>query len=138
MPRQILTIELDGLTAGDYLAYMSDPEPPAVGFGLLSMSIRAQPLADTLEVDLVWEDCVPAPRVALQAAGLPVVAEVVRIDVAEARPAPTPTPGPAPAPAAARRPSRPSRLSALTERAAARLAAQARPVAVQPLVLRWA
>ena len=135
MPRQILTIELDGLTAGDYLAHLRDPEPPALGFGLRSVAVRAEPRGDTVEATLVWDETAPAPRAAAQAAGLPLVAEVVRVEATEvhdleAKRVPTPAP-PAPAP-------KPGRLSALTERAAQRLATQGRPAPFAPPVLRWA
>ena len=43
MPRQILTLELDGLTAADYIAHVSDPEPPALGYGLRTITLRAEP-----------------------------------------------------------------------------------------------
>jgi hypothetical protein len=76
MPRQILTFELDGLTAGDYLAHVADPEPFALGNRLQSVTVRAEPLGDTVEAVLVWDGPVPAPCAAAQAAGLPWVAEV--------------------------------------------------------------
>ena len=134
MPRQILTIELAGVTAADYLAHLSEPEPPALGCGLRSITVRAEPLSPTLEAVLVWEDAVPAPRVAAQAAGLPLVAEVVRVEGAVVDELPGEKRPSAPAPA----PARQGRLSALTSRAATRLAAQARPATFQPTVLRWA
>jgi hypothetical protein len=134
MPSQTLTIQLDGLTAGDYLAHLRDPEPPALGYGLRSVAVRADLRSDTVEATLVWDDVAPAPRVAAQAAGLPLVAEVARVEATEVRaPAARREPAPAPAPA-----PKPGRLSALTERAALRLAAQARPAAFAPQVLRWA
>jgi hypothetical protein len=86
MPRQIITIELDGLTAGDYLAHVCDPEPPALGHGLTSVALRADPFGSTIEAVLTWEDCVPVPRVAAPAAGLPLVAEVVAVESAESQP----------------------------------------------------
>lgn len=137
MPRQTLTLELDGITAGDYLAHLRDPEPPALGYGLRSVSVRADPRGDTVEATLVWDDAAPAPRVAARVAGLPLAAEVVRLEATEvhelaAQPAAArPAPAPAPVP-------KPGRLAALTERAAQRLAAQARPGTYGPLVPRWA
>jgi hypothetical protein len=35
MPLQILTLKLDGITAGDYLTWCRDPDPPALGLALL-------------------------------------------------------------------------------------------------------
>ena len=32
MPLQILALKLDGITAGDYLAWCRDPDPHALGF----------------------------------------------------------------------------------------------------------
>ena len=134
MPRQILRIELDGLTAGDYLAHLRDPEPPALGFGLRSVAVRAEPRGDTVEATLVWNETAPAARLAAQGAGLPIVAEVVRVEATEV-PDLEAKPAPAPAMAPARKPGR---LAAMTERAAQRLAAQARPATYAPQVLRWA
>ena len=134
MPRQILTIELDGLTAGDYLAHLRDPEPPALGFGLRSVAVRAEPRGDTVVATLVWTEAAPAARPAAQAAGLPIVAEVVRVEATDAQDAEAET-APAPALAPARKPGR---LAAMTERAAQRLAAQGRPATFAPQVLRWA
>ncbi|HEX8085138.1 MAG TPA: hypothetical protein VF529_12675 [Solirubrobacteraceae bacterium] len=131
MPRQILTLELDGLTAGDYIAHVCDPEPPALGHGLRSMTLRAEPLGATVEAMLVWDEPVPSARVAAQAAGLPLVAEVVKVDATEIHDLPRPGER-----REARTPAR--RFSALTERAAQRLAAQARPGTFAPQVLRWA
>jgi len=34
MLRQLLTLTLDGITASDYLAWVADPEPPALGHSL--------------------------------------------------------------------------------------------------------
>jgi hypothetical protein len=41
MPLQILTLKLDGITAGDYLMWCRDPDPPALDFALRSISIDA-------------------------------------------------------------------------------------------------
>ena len=138
MPRQILTLELDGLTAGDYVAHVADPEPPALGHGLRSMTLRAEPLGDTVEALLVWQDCIPPARVAAQAAGLPIVAEVVKVDATELHELPAAERVQGTVQRRAFAPSRTSRLAALTERAAQRLAAQARPATRSPQVLRWA
>jgi hypothetical protein len=32
MPHHILTLKIDGITAGDYLAWCRDPDPHALGF----------------------------------------------------------------------------------------------------------
>jgi hypothetical protein len=67
MPVQILTLELDDITAGDYLTWCRDPEPPALDFALRSISIDADPLGDTLTAILDWNG--PAPRPSAAAAG---------------------------------------------------------------------
>ena len=48
MPLQILSLKLDGITAGDYLTWCRDPDPPALDFALRSISIDADPLGDTI------------------------------------------------------------------------------------------
>ena len=76
---QRLTFELDGMTAGDYLAHVRDPEPPGLGTALRSMAIHAEPLGDTIEVVLQWSGAAPEPAAAEILAGLPMTAEVVRV-----------------------------------------------------------
>ena len=80
MTVQRLTFHLDGITAGDYLAYVRDPEPPGLGRGLRSIDVAAQPLGDRLEFVLTWDGAPPAPHVAEVLAGLPVTAAVVRAE----------------------------------------------------------
>jgi hypothetical protein len=70
MPLQILTLKLDGITAGDYLAWCRDPDPPALGFALRSLRVKADPLGDTITAILDWNRPVPAPRAAAAMAGL--------------------------------------------------------------------
>jgi hypothetical protein len=146
MFRQIITIELDGLTAGDYLSCLRDPEPCALGHALRSVTVRAEPLGSTVEALLVWNHGAPGARAAAHAAGLPVVAEVVAIESREIEAVPAPEPHTertrrVTVPAPRRDPRGPlaRRLGALADRAAARLAATAHPAPrPQPLVLRWA
>jgi hypothetical protein len=76
---QRLTFELDGMTAGDYLAYVRDPEPPGLGSVLRSIAIDAEPLGDTIQVVLSWNGTPPPPADAEILAGLPMTAEVVRV-----------------------------------------------------------
>ncbi len=126
MPCQIITIRLDGLTAGDYLAHLCDPDPAAGGLGLLSVDVRAEPLGDVVEASLVWAGAVPEASDAAQAAGLPRVAEAVALDAVIVHDLP------------ATADARPRRAPALPERVANRLAVSARPPHVGPLLLRWA
>jgi hypothetical protein len=76
MPQQILTMKLDGITAGDYLTWCRDPEPPALDLTLRSISIDTDPLADTITVTLDWSQPPPPVRIAAAAAGLPLLAGV--------------------------------------------------------------
>jgi|KBSSwiStaDraftv2_1062776.scaffolds.fasta_scaffold2329182_2 hypothetical protein len=77
---QRLTLTLDGITAGDYLAWARDPEPPSLGRELAAIDVRADPLAGTVEAWLSWVVDPPAPREAARAAGLPLTPEVVRVE----------------------------------------------------------
>jgi hypothetical protein len=75
---QRLTFELDGITAGDYLAYVRNPDPPGLGRALRSMAIHAEPLGDTIEVVLQWDGEAPEPATAEILSGLPMIPEVTR------------------------------------------------------------
>jgi hypothetical protein len=77
---QRLTITLDGITAGDYLAWACDAEPPALGRELSCVDVRADPLGDTVEAWLSWTVTAPVPREAARAAGLALTPEVVCVD----------------------------------------------------------
>ena len=76
MMLQHLTLVLDGITAGDYLAWARDAEPPALGRELSSVAVRADPLGDTVEAWLSWTVTPPAPHEAARAAGLTLTPEV--------------------------------------------------------------
>ena len=71
MPSQILTLKLDGITAGDYLTWCRDPDPPTLGVALRALRVDADPLGDTITAILDWNAPAPAPEVAATAAGLP-------------------------------------------------------------------
>jgi len=73
---QILSLKLDGITAGDYLTWCRDPEPPALDFALRSVAVDADPLGDTITAILDWNGPAPRPSVAAPAAGLPLSAGV--------------------------------------------------------------
>src|SRR5579884_2292835 len=70
MPVQILTIKLDGITAGDYLTWCRAPDPPALDYGFRSVRVGADLLADTIAATLDWDRSAPGPAIAA-AAGLP-------------------------------------------------------------------
>ena len=75
-----LRITLGGITAGDYLTWVRDPEPPALDRGLRSIAITAEPLGELVNVKLVWAGKPPpTPSAAAAAAGLPVTPEVIAI-----------------------------------------------------------
>jgi len=74
MTHQTITLHLDGITAGDYLAWVRDPEPPASE--LRAVALEADPLGDTVVATLAWAGVAPAPHVAAAAAGLPLSADV--------------------------------------------------------------
>jgi hypothetical protein len=76
MPLQILTLKLDGITAGDYLTWCRDPEPPTLDYALRSIAIDADPLGDTITAILDWNQPLPTPPAAATAAGLPLTAGV--------------------------------------------------------------
>jgi hypothetical protein len=71
MPLQILPLKLDGITAGDYLTWCRDPDPPALDSALRSIAIDADPLGDTIIAILDWNQPLPAARAAATSAGLP-------------------------------------------------------------------
>jgi len=71
MSLQILTLKLDGITAGDYLTWCRDPDPPALDYALRSIRVNADPLGDTITAILDWNQPAPPPTAAATAAGLP-------------------------------------------------------------------
>jgi hypothetical protein len=76
---QHLSLTLEGVTAGDYLAWARDPEPPALGRELISIAVRADPLGDTVEARLCWSVAPPAPHEGARSAGLTLTPEVVGV-----------------------------------------------------------
>jgi hypothetical protein len=76
---QRLTFELDGMTAGDYLAHVRDPDPPGLGTALRSVTIDADPLGATIEIVLVWNGGAPDPATAARLSGLPTGPEVTAV-----------------------------------------------------------
>ena len=83
MPLQVLTLTLDGITAGDYMAWLRDPEPPALGRDLRAVTVRGEPLGDTVEAVLTWNGAPPAPSTAAPMAGLALTPEVIALEVPE-------------------------------------------------------
>lgn len=80
MTYQTLRLQLDGMTAGDYLSHLHDPEPAALGAGLREVAVRADPLDDVVEALLAWDREPPADaHAAANLAGFPTPAEVVGV-----------------------------------------------------------
>jgi hypothetical protein len=79
---QILTLELDEITADDYLQWVRDPEPPALDIGLRSIRVDADPVGDTITATLDWAGPAPPAQLAAPAAGLP-LADGVRLGQSE-------------------------------------------------------
>jgi hypothetical protein len=71
MSLQILNLKLEGITAGDYLTWCQDPDPPALGLSLRSITVDADSLGDMITAILDWSQPPPPPAVAAPAAGLP-------------------------------------------------------------------
>jgi hypothetical protein len=83
MAHQILRLHLDGVLAADYLAYVRDPDPAALGGALRSVTIREQPpFSSVVEALLTWRGAAPDPHAAATLAGLPVTADVIAVDAA--------------------------------------------------------
>jgi hypothetical protein len=87
---QLLRLVLDGITAGDYLCWVRDPEPQALvklGHNLQSISASADPLRDRIELELHWDREPPDPCSAAVAAGFLLTPEVVDVLADEHKPA---------------------------------------------------
>ncbi|HUA45634.1 MAG TPA: hypothetical protein VMA77_10425 [Solirubrobacteraceae bacterium] len=77
---QSILIRLDGITAGDYLTWVRDPEPPALDHGLRSVAISAGPLGELINIKLVWAGQPPTnPSAGAVAAGFALTPEVVSV-----------------------------------------------------------
>jgi hypothetical protein len=83
MSLQVLTLTLDGITAGDYMAWVRDPEPPALGRDLRGVAVRAEPLGETVDAVLTWKGAPPAPSTAAPLAGLALTPEVIAVEARE-------------------------------------------------------
>ena len=80
MTYQTLRLRLDGMTAGDYLAHLRDPEPPLLGTGLHDVVVEAEPLEHVVEALLTWERAPADACVAAHLAGFPTPREVVGVE----------------------------------------------------------
>ena len=75
---QRLSILLDGIRAEDYLAWVRDPEPAALGGALVEVAAHAAG-NDRVRARLRWAGSPPAPGVAARIAGLPLIEGVVEV-----------------------------------------------------------
>ena len=75
---QILTLQLEGITAADYVAHVADPDPatPAVRWVALRVP---DPVGDVVEAAVSWAGEPPAAHRAAPLAGLPLTADVVAV-----------------------------------------------------------
>jgi hypothetical protein len=80
MSVQYLTLKLDGITPADYLAWVRDPEPPALDLSLSSVAVEADPVDDAIHATLIWKTSAPVPALAAPLAGLPLTPEVVAVE----------------------------------------------------------
>jgi hypothetical protein len=76
MTIQVLELRLHDITAADYIAWCVDPDPMALGLGLRTIALDADPTGDTITVTLEWDAAPPSPNHAARAAGLPVCGTV--------------------------------------------------------------
>jgi hypothetical protein len=77
---QRLIAGLDGITAGDYLTWVRDPEPAALDHGLRRVAISAEPLGELINIDLVWAGQPPkTPSTAAATAGFRLIPEVAAV-----------------------------------------------------------
>jgi hypothetical protein len=81
---QRLTLMLEDITAGDYLTWARDPEPPTLGMSLRSVEVIAVPISDRIEVELCWDIMPPPIRDAAIAAGFSLTPEVALLAGGEA------------------------------------------------------
>jgi hypothetical protein len=85
---QEITLELDGITAGDYLAHFLDADPQLAGTRLHSVRVASEPLDDSVVATLRWDGAPPEANAALAAAGFHVTGDVAAVSarvVADAR-----------------------------------------------------
>jgi hypothetical protein len=80
---QRLTLLLEGITAGDYLTSVHDPEPHALGRELRSLSMQADPLGDRIDVLLNWSGDPPSARAAAAAAGFSLTPEIIELRIGD-------------------------------------------------------
>ena len=77
---QHITVQLDGITAADYVAHQLDPDPPLEASRLRSVALDVpDPLGDSIAAVLRWDGRPPAARAAATAAGFALTADVIDV-----------------------------------------------------------
>jgi hypothetical protein len=77
---QHITVQLDGITAGDYLAHQLDADPPLEASRLRSVTLDSlDPLGDSIGAELSWHGRPPSARAAATAAGFALTGDVVDV-----------------------------------------------------------
>jgi hypothetical protein len=79
LAKQHLTLVLEGITAGEDLTWMRDPDPHTLGRELRSIGVHTHPLDDRIDVLLHWNTNPPAPPAAAPAAGFHLTPEVIEL-----------------------------------------------------------
>ena len=93
---QVIELQLDGITAGDYIAHAVDAAPQFEGTRLRSVAVDADPLGDSVSASLRWDGPPPAAKVAAAVAGLHLTADVAEISSRVSVPVPRRLRRPAP------------------------------------------
>jgi hypothetical protein len=76
---QVITLDLDGITAEDYLAYFADADPPLEASRLVSVAAEPRPQSEMVVAVLRWDGTPPPARVAASAAGFQLTQDVVDV-----------------------------------------------------------
>jgi hypothetical protein len=86
---QVITLDLDGITPEDYLAYFVDADPPLEASRLVSVAAETRPQSEMVVAVLRWEGSPPPARTAAATAGFQLTQDVVdvrsRVEVHEQR-----------------------------------------------------
>ena len=84
---QVITLDLDGITAGDYAAHFVDGDPALEATRIRSVAMDFEPLGDRVVAVLRW-DGTPAPAAtAARAAGFQLTGDVVAVSAEVEAPA---------------------------------------------------
>jgi hypothetical protein len=76
---QVITLDLDGITPEDYLAYFVDADPPLDASRLVSVAAEARPQTEMVVAVLRWDGTPPPARAAAAAAGFQLTQDVVDV-----------------------------------------------------------